>query len=296
MRTLAALLLLTFLVSCGSAEDESGLKLDHTPPPSFDDRTLDRVSFITSHNAFANEAKFIALNQEHNITQQLENDNARGFMLDIYSKNGQAVLCHPFCEIPILKIPTWRPLTDDLKRIEDFMKKDRNAIITLHLEWTSGTDGARADLFEAAFDKLPELKSMIFDPYKADVRTNGWPKIRDMISTNKRLLILSQSDSTRAMGVGLDRDFVVENYWSMGPLAQDRECRARWDDIPLDRDNTQAHKFRRLFLMNHFRDVPTILTAAIDNTWGSLWGRVINDCLIKARRIPCPEPRDRHCV
>jgi hypothetical protein len=286
MRTIAALLLLSLLTACGSSVEPSALKLDHTPPPLFEDRTLDRVTFLTSHNAFANEIKFIALNQEHTITEQLENDNVRGLMLDIYTQDGQAALCHPKCKIPILNISTWRPLSDDLKQIEDFMKKDPRAIITLHLEWTSGSDGARADLFEAAFDKLPDLKNMIFDPYKADVKANGWPKIRDMIASNKRLLILSQSDSTRGMGVGYDRDFVVENYWSMGPLAQDRECRSRWNEIPLDRESSSAHKFRRLFIMNHFRDIPSSLTAAIDNTWDSLWGRVTTDCLVKARRIP----------
>ncbi len=261
----------------------SSLLLDNRGPPSFDDRTLDRVTFLTAHNAFANNgdnARFIAPNQDWGLTKQMEM-GVRGFMLDVYSRNGQAVLCHMRCGLA--GFFPWISLTDELRRFEDFMKKDRNAIITLHIEWTAG---AKANEFEAAFNKFPDLKNMIFDPYQADVKNKGWPKVRDMIASNKRLLILSQSDSTRNMGVALDKEFTVENYWSTGTTGHDRNCRSRWDEISLDTDNTQAKAFRRLFVMNHFRDSPTILTAALDNTIGSLLARVTDDCLWPSRRIP----------
>lgn len=282
MQRISAISLIFFMIACGTPS-VSNLKLDNTPPPSFSDRTLDRVTFLTAHNAFANngdDARFIAPNQEWGITKQMEM-GVRGFMLDIWSKKGEAVLCHSTCGFA--GIFPWILLTDELKRFEDFMKKNPEAIITLHLEWTPN---ARVNEFEAALDKFPDLKNMIFDPYKWEVRQNGWPKISEMIAQNKRLLILSQTDATRYLGVGYDRDFTVENYWSLGPWGKDRQCKSRWDDIPLDTDNTQANKFRRLFVMNHFRDLPSILTAALDNRHGSLWGRVSNECLAAARRVP----------
>ena len=281
MRTISAILFLLLSVSCGSSD--SFLKAENTLPPAFNNRTLDRVTFLTAHNAFANngdDARFLVPNQEWGITKQMEM-GVRGFMLDIWSKKGEAVLCHGTCGLaglfPLIS------LTDELRRFEDFMKKNPDAIITLHLEWTPS---ARVNEFETAFNKFPDLKNLIFDPYKWEVRQNGWPKISEMIAQNKRLLIFSQTDVTRYLGVGYDRDFLVENYWSLGGLGKDRECKARWDDIPLDTDNTQTHKFRRLFLMNHFRDIPTILTATLDNTLGSIWGRVSNECLAAARRVP----------
>lgn len=288
MRTKLAMACALLLISCGNPNDQSGsdssLNAEHTPAPAFDDRTLDRVSFITSHNAFAKGIRSIAPNQDWDIRTQLDK-GVRGFMLDIWSHKGKATLCHTMCEIPIpfLKPDISVSLTDKLRDFQEFMKHDRNAIITLHLEWTPS---ARVNEFEAALNELPELKNMIFNPYQADVKRNGWPKIRDMISQNKRLLILNQTGATKHLGIGHDREFTVENYWSMGKTASDRSCRTRWDDIPLDRDNDSNNKFRRLFVMNHFRDIPFAGTTLYDNQNDSLWGRISHECLQSARRIP----------
>ncbi len=287
----ASLLLILAVSGCGpdtqrhAIRPESGtfLKIDNTPPPSFNERTLDRVSFLSAHNAFANngdDARFLVPNQEWGITKQLEM-GVRGFMLDIWSTKGEAVLCHSTCGFA--GTFPWISLVDEFKRFEDFMKKNPEAIITLHLEWTPS---ARVNEFETALNKFPDLKDMIFDPYKADVKSKGWPRITEMIAQNKRLLILSQTDATRHLGIAFDKEFTVENYWSMGNAAKDRSCRSRWDNIPLDADNSQNHKFRRLFVMNHFRDIPTLKNGALDNNKGSLFGRVENECLNAARRVP----------
>ncbi|MGW8949078.1 hypothetical protein [Streptomyces sp. NPDC055709] len=54
----------------------------------------------------------------------------------------------------------------------------------------------------------------------------------------------------------------MSNYWSLGDLGNDLACVSRWSDVPLDR---QEPGFRRLFTMSHHRNVPTVLTAALDN-------------------------------
>lgn len=287
MRSKLAMLCLLLSVSCGKADDSSSTisALPNSLPSSHLDRTLDRVTFVTAHNAFASNIKSIVPNQSWSIKEQL-NNGVRGFMLDIWSQDKKAVLCHMTCDLKIgsLKIKSISvSLTDQFKVFEEFLKANPNEIITLHLEWTPS---AKANEFRDAINKFPTLKSMIFDPYKSDVKTNGWPKIREMISSNKRLLILSQTDATRDIGVGYDRDFTVENYWSMGVTGSDRSCKSRWDDIPLDRDNTQVNKFRRLFVMNHFRDAPSYLTSVVDNADLSLWNRISEECVQASRRAP----------
>lgn len=59
-----------------------------------------------------------------------------------------------------------------------------------------------------------------------------------------------------------DKSWTVSNYWSLGDLGNDLACVSRWSDVPLDR---QEPGFRRLFTMSHHRNVPTVMTAALDN-------------------------------
>jgi hypothetical protein len=71
-----------------------------SPMPPADDRTLDQVTFLTTHNAYANGVDggfappFVNFfpNQNRGINQQLA-DGVRGFMLDIYQTKDGAILC-----------------------------------------------------------------------------------------------------------------------------------------------------------------------------------------------------------
>ncbi|MGH1551472.1 hypothetical protein ACRAWF_02540 [Streptomyces sp. L7] len=70
------------------------------PIPAQDQRTLDQVTFLTAHNAYANGVDggfappFVNFfpNQARGINQQLS-DGVRGFMLDIHQTSDGAILC-----------------------------------------------------------------------------------------------------------------------------------------------------------------------------------------------------------
>ncbi|MEW2301315.1 RICIN domain-containing protein [Streptomyces sp. NPDC006655] len=260
--------------------------------PSADTRTLDQVTFLTAHNAFANGAdgNFASFpvnlfpNQNHGISRQLS-DGVRGFMLDDYTVSGQAVLCHNSCD----GVSSPVPLATDLQRIVDFLKAHPGQFATVFLE-----DYASSDVLKSSLASVSGLYDLLYRPDQEGAATKGWPTMADLAARGKQLLVFS--DRTRAsdtangwttrdtFGVMYQREWTVENYWSMGAGLGDSDwsCYSRWGTArPLTTDSSAFHP---LFVMNHFRDYPIAATAATDN--GKLLNRAQNFCTPAARKKP----------
>lgn len=260
--------------------------------PSADTRTLDQVTFLTAHNAFANgsDGNFASFpvnlfpNQNYGIARQLS-DGVRGFMLDDYTVSGRAVLCHNSCD----GVSGPVPLATDLQRMVDFLKAHPGQFATVFLE-----DYASSDVLKSSLASVNGLSDVLYRPDQEGVAANGWPTMADLAARGKQLLIFS--DRTRAsdtaagwatrdtFGVMYQREWTVENYWSMGGGigGSDWSCYSRWGtDRPLTTDSAAFHP---LFVMNHFRDYPIASTAATDN--GKLLNRTQNFCTPAARKKP----------
>ncbi|MER6184115.1 RICIN domain-containing protein [Streptomyces sp. NPDC001652] len=271
-----------------------------TTPASADTRTLDQVTFLTSHNAFANGAdgNFASFpvnlfpNQNHGISRQLS-DGVRGFMLDDYTVSGQAVLCHNSCD----GVSNPVPLATDLKRMVDFLKANPGQFVTVFLE-----DYASSDVLKSSLASVTGLYDVLYRPDQEGVATKGWPTMADLAARGKQLLIFS--DRTRAsdsangwtsrdsFGVMYQREWTVENYWSMGGGigTSDWSCYSRWGTgRPLTTDSSDFHP---LFVMNHFRDYTIASTATTDN--GKLLNRAQNFCTPAARKKPTYLAVDRY--
>ncbi|MGW7206699.1 RICIN domain-containing protein [Streptomyces sp. NPDC054837] len=271
-----------------------------TTPASADTRTLDQVTFLTSHNAFANGAdgNFASFpvslfpNQNYGISRQLS-DGVRGFMLDDYTVSGQAVLCHNSCD----GVSSPVPLATDLKRMVDFLKANPGQFVTVFLE-----DYASSDVLKSSLASVAGLYDVLYRPDQEGVATNGWPTMADLAARGKQLLIFS--DRTRAsdsasgwttrdsFGVMYQREWTVENYWSMGGGIgnSDWSCYSRWGTgRPLTTDSSAFHP---LFVMNHFRDYTITATATTDN--GKLLNRAQNFCTPAARKKPTYLAVDRY--
>ncbi|MEU5318501.1 RICIN domain-containing protein [Streptomyces sp. NPDC021056] len=263
-----------------------------TTPASADTRTLDQVTFLTAHNAFANSAdgNFASFpvslfpNQNYGISRQLS-DGVRGFMLDDYTVSGQAVLCHNSCD----GVSNPVPLATDLKRMVDFLKANPGQFVTVFLE-----DYASSDVLKSSLASVAGLYDVLYRPDQEGVATKGWPTMADLAARGKQLLIFS--DRTRAsdsasgwttrdsFGVMYQREWTVENYWSMGGGIgnSDWSCYSRWGTgRPLTTDSSAFHP---LFVMNHFRDYTITATATTDN--GKLLNRAQNFCTPAARKKP----------
>lgn len=274
------------------------------PMPPADRRTLDQMSFLTAHNAYANgvDGGFappfvnLAPNQVRGIEQQLA-DGVRGFQLDIHQTPDGAILCHNSCTLVSRPVALWV----DLQRIVDFLRAHPDQFVTVFLE-----DYVEPAVLRAELDRVTGLADVLYRPDRTGVREQGWPTMAQLVAENDRLLILSDHSRSadeaagltrESFGVLYQREWTVENYWSMGPGigTSDWSCWSRWYDagtnIPLTEPGTG---FRPLFVMNHFRDVPVEVTARTDNE--RLLDRAQRFCQPAARKKPNFLAVDRYDV
>ncbi|MEU9605337.1 FG-GAP-like repeat-containing protein [Streptomyces sp. NPDC048057] len=246
--------------------------------------TYDQMTYLTTHNSFWNtedlkDDTVAAPAQPHSIATQL-NDGVRGLMLDVYDGNtsgeGSVRLCHGNCDLGTV------PLVPTLRTIKDWLDAPANSqeIVTLHLE-----DRASKAALEADLAAVPGLAALIYNPRREGVAEQGWPTVSEMISRNKRLVVFSSAGhhDERNSGIMYNQNWTVENYWEMGlpGLTANWSCYSRWEHIPLVREEG---KFRRLFVMNHFRSYPSAPTSANDNA--KLANRAGRFCMPAARKKP----------
>jgi hypothetical protein len=265
------------------------LSVPHRPLPPEDARTLDQVTFLTTHNAYANGVDggfappFVNFfpNQNRGVSQQLA-DGVRGLMFDILQTRDGAILCHQSCTFVSRPVALWV----DLKRVVDFLNQNPNEIVTVFLE-----DYVAPDVLRNEVNRVPGLGNMLFRPDVEGVRERGWPRLSELRQRNKRLLIFTDhgrgedeaAGLTRdSFGVMYQRDWTVENWWTMGSGAgnSDWSCYSRWSS-PLTRIEPG---FRPLFVMNHFRDTPIAATVGTDNS--KVLDRAERFCAPAARKKP----------
>jgi len=237
------------------------------------DPRLDQVSFLTAHNAMANTDEGFwgrFPNQSYRLRDQLT-QGVRGLQLDAHSYNGDVRMCHGSC---------WgneRTLTAGLQDVVNFLNANRDAVVTLFIE-----DYTSVDELRTSVARVNGFAERVFNPAEAGVRQNGWPRISELVAQNRRLLVFSQRSGRDSYGVMFDRDWTAENYWSLGSGGGDIHCYSRWDEVPLAKEEPG---FRRLHVMNHYRNVPSEGSAATDNG-SKLTERVRRVCGPVAGRKP----------
>ncbi|MFI9489203.1 hypothetical protein ACIG47_22640 [Promicromonospora sp. NPDC052451] len=274
------------------------------PAPPAGERTLDQMTFLTAHNAYANgvDGGFappfvnLAPNQVRGIEQQLA-DGVRGFQLDVHQTPDGAILCHNSCTLVGSPVALWV----DLQRMVDFLAAHPDQFVTVFLE-----DYVDPEVLRAELDRVTGLADVLYRPDLTGVREHGWPTMERLVTDDDRLLIFSDHSRSADESAGLTRDsfgvlyqreWTVENYWSMGPGIGDSDwsCYSRWYDagtnIPLTEPGSG---FRPLFVMNHFRDVPVAATARTDNE--RLLNRAQRFCQPAARKKPTYLAVDRYDV
>ncbi|MFF3014455.1 PI-PLC domain-containing protein [Streptomyces sp. NPDC057939] len=252
------------------------------------DRRLDEASFLTTHNSFTNyeDSRWSSVNQSESVRAQLEG-GVRALSLDThwYERStwlcvisfgsdcypSDVHLCHGECK-------TFAGITYALPRqsfhgtmqtVVDFLASHPQEVVTVFLE-----DYVSAEQLGQSLGKVRGIDPLLFRPDEWGVRQQGWPKVADLVTTGKRLIIFSDRSDREHLGVMYDRSWTVSNYWSLGDLGDDVACVTRWPDVPLDR---QEPGFRRLFTMSHHRNVPTVLTASLDNG-AKLRNRIAEQC------------------
>ena len=262
----------------------------------YGDKTWDTYAWLGAHNAFASygagHGAWILGNQRKSYEELLD-AGVRNLDLDIHefkSATWQCVaslgqdfygqdiyLCHGNCSVvPGIHYALPRKtLSDALDRVAKWLRANPEAVVTLTLE-----DYVQTRSLYLSTVQRSNAYALIFNPYTD--RVNGkWPKLSEMVRQNKRLVILTDAaaNAGKDTATALDSDVLTKNYWSIGSSGDSLGCRERWGNIPLSSAG-------RAFHMSHFRDVPTAITAKIDNARTKLRARIMNECYASARRYP----------
>ena len=191
--------------------------------PELCDRAVDEVTFPTTHNAMsAEEYGWLGPNQATGITGQLE-DGVRGFLLDVYDVDGEALLCHANCGIGSM------PLAQGLGYFAAFLQDHPREVVVLLFESYVDAEMLTAELDAAGLDAW---QHPVGEP---------WPTLGELIASDRRVLVFGQDADDGVMhfyGHGWDTDYAAET-------PEDLSC----DVLRGSRDNP-------LFLLNHFLTDP----------------------------------------
>jgi hypothetical protein len=192
--------------------------------PELCDRRYDEVSYATTHNAMSNaQDSFTLPNQQYDVTRQLE-DGVRGLMLDTHDSAGVVSLCHALCQLG------QRPLVDTLIEIREFLEREPYEVVSIIFEsYVSAADTAAA--FTAAG----------LDPYlHAQGVAAPWPTLREMIATDRRLVVFTDSGGGTFPWYHHVWNYAFETHYSFATPAQ------------LSCAPNRGNPANRLFILNHF--------------------------------------------
>ncbi|MGW8949077.1 hypothetical protein [Streptomyces sp. NPDC055709] len=179
------------------------------------ERRLDEVTFLTSHNAFTNyeDARWSSVNQAESVRAQLAN-GVRGLSLDThwYERStwlcvisfgsdcypSDVYLCHGDCKTfagATYALPR-QSFHGTMQTVVDFLAAHPEEVVTVFLE-----DYVDAEQLRRSLDRVRGLPELLFRADEWGVRGQGWPKVADLVTAGKRLLIFSDRSDREHLGV-----------------------------------------------------------------------------------------------
>ncbi|KAI5007797.1 hypothetical protein ZWY2020_008845 [Hordeum vulgare] len=224
---------------------------------------FNKYAFLTTHNSFSIRGepshtgvpRITLYNQDDSVTDQL-NNGVRALMLDVYDFRDNIWLCHSKGG-KCFDFTAFEPAIGTMMEVEAFLSANPSEIVTLILEDYVGSDHGLSKLFDSA-----GLTKYWF-PVSSMPRDGGdWPRVRDMIRRNHRLLVFTSDESKqRAEGIAYQWNFMVESQYGDGGMSS-RACRRRAESLDLD------NRTRSLVLVNYFHTVPLRVTACVEHSLG----------------------------
>lgn len=147
----------------------------------------DQISYLTTHNSFNYSHRsslkeygprwYLFPNQNFPINDQLKY-GVRALMLDLHKKNGKVILCHGGRVCGLLGEDNALSVFKDIKTFLDNHPKE---ILTFIIESYVSTKDLEQVLNQSGLDQILFAKKV----------SEPWPLVQDMITTNRRLVILN---------------------------------------------------------------------------------------------------------
>jgi hypothetical protein len=236
-------------------------------------KPFDEYTWVTAHNAYLDS-----------LTGHLQR-GVRGLMLDVHydhaMDNPKVRMCHVGNERCSNTTPL---LSSGLAEVLAYLKRDRNAVISLLFESTI-THGS----MQSVLNEVPDLARYVYNQEdRRGTDNNTWATLQEMIDTNKRLVMFSSGEVPGrydVAGIKVDimwaNDMQVENTYNIGTsvLTHNWKCESRYDDLPLSLRKVRG-AFNRPFVLNQFHEWGGIEADAgnIDNNLTYLQRRVEYYC------------------
>ncbi|XP_078434422.1 PI-PLC X domain-containing protein At5g67130-like isoform X2 [Wolffia australiana] len=222
---------------------------------------FNKYTWLTTHNSFARlgvksgtgTVLLAPSNQQDSVTSQL-NNGVRGLMLDMYDFNNDVWLCHSFggnC----YNFTAFQPAVNVLREVSVFLQTNPAAIVTIFIEDYVASPGGLTKAFAAA-----GLRKFFFPVAEMPMNGQDWPTAAEMIDRNQRLVVFSSKPGKEASeGIAYQWRYLVENQYGERGMTKG-ECPNRAESSPMRSTS------RSLVVMNHFPDVPDLVTACKDNS------------------------------
>ncbi|XP_051207261.1 PI-PLC X domain-containing protein At5g67130 [Lolium perenne] len=224
---------------------------------------FNKYAFLTTHNSFSIHGepshtgvpRITLYNQEDSVTDQL-NNGVRALMLDVYDFRDEVWLCHSKGG-KCFDFTAFEPAVDTMREIEAFLSSHPSAIVTLILEDYVGADHGLSKLFNST-----GLTKYWFPVSSMPRHGEDWPRVRDMIARNHRLLVFTSDESKESTeGIAYQWNFMVENQYGDGGMSS-RSCHSRSESLAM------GNRTRSLVLVNYFHTVPLGVTECAEHSLG----------------------------
>ncbi|MBL8601341.1 MAG: hypothetical protein JNK72_05405 [Myxococcales bacterium] len=221
------------------------------------ERTLDAVSFATTHNAMSTRAeRFTPPNHERAMATQLV-DGVRAMMLDVHPFRDEATLCHGFCTLGR------RRLAEGLCDVAQFADAHPDEVLVLIFE--SYVSGAMIEAAAREVDLVPDLH---VQPAGAP-----WPTLGAMVGAGRRIVMLTDA------GGGEPQRPWLHALWSHAF----ENPYAAADEGALSCAMNRGDARNALFIFNHFLTAPLAMPELAE--------RINHNPAFLARARRCAEAR-----
>ncbi|KAK7064034.1 PLC-like phosphodiesterase [Favolaschia claudopus] len=240
------------------------------------DRSYGNVTIVGAHDSYAVGTNNLAVNQDYDVTQQL-NDGIRMLQMQAHNQTGTIQLCHTSCVLY-----NGGTLEDYLTKVKSWMDANTNDVVTLLIV---NIDNLPPTQYSPIFQKVG-LDKLSFAPTTSPLAASGWPTLGSLIDAGTRLITFLDNAADLSAVPYLIDEFT--NIWETPFDVTDPAF-----DCSINR--TKGDTSSQMYLINHFLDtivfgnpVPDVAKANVTNGVdgpGSL-GAQVSTCVAHHSRPP----------
>ncbi|KAJ7103304.1 PLC-like phosphodiesterase [Mycena belliarum] len=198
-------------------------------------KSYGNVSFVGAHNSYAVGVNNLAVNQDHDVTQQLT-DGIRLLQMQAHNLSGVVQLCHSSC-----LLYNGGTLEAYLTKVKTWMDANPNDVVTLLIV---NINNLAASQYGAVFAKVG-LDKLSYTPTAAPMAASAWPTLGAMIDAGTRLVTFLDNAADPAAVPYLVDEFT--NIWETPFDVTDPAF-----DCSINR--TKGDTGSQMYLINHFLD------------------------------------------